>query len=171
MEYYYGDFRFRGRPPWPKRELDSSLAVMKRIDIEEQISVWASLAKDAGFTGLSIRHRLHPLRGLNVLLDTVYDAMHNFPLNVVSHHLYRYLDREILPKSALEERERQYHGCQVAVNNTDLHMYLHHACMYFTLCGYWFNYITVKIVHNDKDQSNCTLYITIQFIFPFKITY
>lgn len=71
-EYYYGDFRFRGRHPWPKRELDSSLAVMKRIDVEEQIS--------AGFTSkrcrvyrdnLSIRHWLHPLRGFNVLLDTV----------------------------------------------------------------------------------------------------
>lgn len=43
-------------------------------------------------------------------------------------------------------------------------MYLHHACMFFTLCGYWFNCITVKIVHDDKDQSNCTLYINSFFL-------
>ena len=70
--------------------------------------MWASLAKDAGFTGLSIRHRLHPLRGFNVLLDTVYNAMHNIPLNVVSHHVYRCLDREILPKSALDNGYRAW---------------------------------------------------------------
>lgn len=37
-----------------------------------------------------------------------------------------------------------------------------HVC--FTLCGYWFNCITVKIVHDDKDQNNCTLYINSFFL-------
>lgn len=139
----------------------------------------ASLAKDAGFTGITyqfgidsilleasmcfwIQCRMQCIISHWMFSVTIY--MHNIPLNVVGHHLYRYLDREILPKLALEVRERQYHGCQVAVNNTDLHMYLHHACMFFTLCGYWFNCITVKIVHDDKDQSNYTLYINSFFL-------
>ena len=69
---------------------------MKRVDIEDRSSVRASLAKQCGFTGLSILHRLNCLYGFDVLLDTVYDAMHNIPLNVASHHLHYYLNEGLI---------------------------------------------------------------------------
>ena len=58
------------------------------VDAEDRVSVRANLAKETGFTGLSILHRLYYLYGFNVLCDLVFDAMHNIPLNVVSNHLH-----------------------------------------------------------------------------------
>ena len=68
---------------------------MKRVDIEDGPSVRA-----CGFTGLSILHRLNCLYVFDVLLDTVYNAMHNIPLNVASHHLHYYVNEG----STLEDR-------------------------------------------------------------------
>ena len=79
-QYYYGQFRYHARHPWPKRNLKSSLKDMRRVDIEDRQSVRACMAKECGFTGLSILHRLNCLYGFDVLLDTVYDAMHNIPI-------------------------------------------------------------------------------------------
>lgn len=63
------------------------------------------MAKETGYTGLSILHRLYPLYGFDVLHDImVYDAMCNILLNVVSHHLHYYLNEEILSPQAVEER-------------------------------------------------------------------
>ena len=77
---------------------------MKRIEIEDRISVHATLAKESGFTGLSILHRLYALYGFNVILDTVYDAMHNIPLNIASHLLHYYFEEEILSRQEVDER-------------------------------------------------------------------
>ena len=41
---------------------------------------------------------------LTFLRDLVFDAMHNVPLNVVSHHLRRYLDMDLISKQVIEER-------------------------------------------------------------------
>ena len=49
-----------------------------------------------GFTGLSILHRLNALYGFDVLRDLVFDAMHNVPLNVTSHHLHYYFNEGLL---------------------------------------------------------------------------
>lgn len=57
-----------------------------------------------GYTGLSLLHRLHKMYGFNVLTDTVFDMMHNIPLNVVSKHLNRYLSEEMVDKSILDKR-------------------------------------------------------------------
>ena len=95
------------RHPWPCRTLSLSLTEMKKVDDEDRASVRSALAKDCGFTGLSILHRLNCLYGFNVLLDTVYDAMHNIPLIVISHHLHYYLNEGKLAVSRLEKRLKE----------------------------------------------------------------
>ena len=77
---------------------------MKKIDMEDRSSIRANMAKETGYTGLSILHRLHHLYGFDVLRDTVYDAMHNIPLNVVSHHLHYYFNEMILSPQMVEEK-------------------------------------------------------------------
>ncbi len=65
---------------------------MKAVEEEDRVTVRAALAKAAGFTGLSILHRLNQLYGFNVQLDMVYDAMHNVAMNVAGQRLHHYLD-------------------------------------------------------------------------------
>ena len=77
---------------------------MENVALEDTPSVRMNLAKETGYTGLSILHRLHQLYGFDVLQDMVYDAMHNVPLNVVSHHLHYYLDNEVLSPQSIEKR-------------------------------------------------------------------
>lgn len=60
---------------------------MREISEEDRTSVRQRLRKESGYTGLSILHRLSKLYGFDVLKDTVYDVMHNFPLNVVGNIL------------------------------------------------------------------------------------
>ena len=83
---------------------------MKIIEEEERPSVHSAIAKEKGFTGLSILHRilhrLHTLYGFDILRDCVYDEMHNIPLNVVKHHLQHYLDTGIIAHGELEKRLR-----------------------------------------------------------------
>ena len=94
------------RHSWPCRTLSSSLIEMKKVDNEDRSSVRSALAKECGFTGLSILHRLNCLYGFNLLLDTVNDAMHNIPLNVISH-LHYYLNGGKLAVSRLEKRFKE----------------------------------------------------------------
>lgn len=77
---------------------------MNRVEAEERVSVRANLAKESGFTGLSILHRLYDLYRFDVLRDMVFDAMHNIPLNVASNHLHYYLNEGILSPTEIEER-------------------------------------------------------------------
>ena len=75
---------------------------MIRVDSEERSTVRASMAKECGFTGLSVLHRLHALYGFDVLHDLVFDAMHNVPINIASNHLHFYLDEGLVSPSQLE---------------------------------------------------------------------
>ena len=77
---------------------------MISIDDEDRISVRAQKAKDGGFTGVSILHRLNKLYNFNVLDDTVFDAMHNVALNVISQHLHYYADNGFFDKTNVELR-------------------------------------------------------------------
>ncbi len=74
------------------------MAAMQRVDDEERVSVRARLAKEEGFTGLSILHRLNKLYGFDVLQDMVFDAMHNVVLNVASQHLHHYAEEKLLSR-------------------------------------------------------------------------
>ena len=67
-----------------------------------------NLAKESGFTGLSALHRLNALYGFNVLIDLVFDAMHNVTLNVLRMHLHRYVDEKMLPKAQVEKRLNEF---------------------------------------------------------------
>ncbi len=102
--YYYGKYRSCIRYPWGLKSLQESLVQMKRVEAEDRVSVRANLAKETGFTGLSILHRLHDLYGFDVHRDLVFDAMHNIPLNVASNHLHYYLNEGILSPAEIEER-------------------------------------------------------------------
>jgi len=77
---------------------------MINIDSEERPTHRVNKSKRTGFTGLSILHQLHPLYGFNVIQDLVFDAMHNIPLNVASHHLHYYFNEEILSQQAVDRR-------------------------------------------------------------------
>ena len=101
--YYYGKFRYHFHHAWSPRELKSSLPIMKEIDEEERPSVRANKSKQAGFTGISILHQLNPLYNFNVIQDLVFDAMHNIPLNVASHHLHYYFNEGILTKQDVDK--------------------------------------------------------------------
>ena len=103
-QYYYGDYRYHCRHPWPKRELRSCVEQMRSIDAEDRPSKRSDMAKLSGFTGLSILHRLFSLYGFNVLSHLVLDAMHIIPLNVISHHLHHYFDDKIVRMDDVELR-------------------------------------------------------------------
>ena len=60
---------------------------MVEIESETRTSTRQQLAKDSGYTGLSIFHTLHVLYGFDFLHDSLFDVMHNFPLNVIKRHL------------------------------------------------------------------------------------
>ena len=73
------------------------------MDAEDRPSVHANLAKETGFTGLSILHRLYDLYGFDLHRDLVFDAMHNIPLNVASNHLHYYLNEGLLSPAKIED--------------------------------------------------------------------
>ena len=87
--YYYGENRLHFRFPWEKRNLGDDVELMCTIGEEERCSVRATLSKCSGYTGISILHRLHKLYGFDVIQDTVFDMMHNLPLNVVRKYIKR----------------------------------------------------------------------------------
>lgn len=104
---------------------------MEEIDTEDRLSVRNKLSKEAGFTGLSVLHRLHKLYGFDVLHDTVYDAMHNIPLNIASQHIHHYVEKELLcPRAEVEKRLKVFpwttglHACifiiPIAIHNVAL---------------------------------------------------
>jgi len=103
-QYYYGNYCYYSRFLLPQKNLASCIFDMKRAEEEDRISVRASIAKETGFTGLSILHRLYHLYGFNVLIDTVFDAMHNLPLNFGLHYMHYYFDEEIMSKQEVYQR-------------------------------------------------------------------
>ena len=79
-----------------QRTLDTSLPLMKEVDMEDCPSIRTARVKQTGFTRLSILHWLNALYGFDVVRDLVFDAMHNVPLNVASHHLHYYFNEWLL---------------------------------------------------------------------------
>ena len=69
---------------------------MKDVELEDRPTIRNNKAKQSGFTGVSILHSLNALYGFDVIKDLVFDAMHNIPLNVASHHLHYYFNERIL---------------------------------------------------------------------------
>ena len=93
--YYYPGFRKQGRFPNGEKSILQCLQTLKDIEEEERSTVKKEKAKESGYTGLSILHRLYPLYGFLYDKDLVFDEMHVIPLNVIKHHLQLLLDREI----------------------------------------------------------------------------
>ena len=77
--YYVANNRYHARFPVEPRVLEDEVSMMTRIEEEDRPTVRATLAKQSGYTGLSILHRLNRLYGFNVLLDTVFDGRHSSP--------------------------------------------------------------------------------------------
>lgn len=105
--YYIGNNRYHARFPVATRVLEDDVQKMSEIEDEDRPTVRSNLAKESDYTGLSILHRLHKLYGLNVISDTVFDMMHNIPLNVINKHINRYLNDDTLSstaKSILDKR-------------------------------------------------------------------
>ena len=76
--YYIANNRYHARFPVECGVLEDEVAKMSEIENEDWLTVCSALARQNG--GLSILHRLHKLYGFNVILDTVFDIMHNILL-------------------------------------------------------------------------------------------
>lgn len=73
---------------------------LREIEEEERVTVKKEMAKQTGYTGLSILHRLYPLYRFVYDKDLVFDEMHTVQLNVVKKALTHLL-----------------HGCQNGADN------------------------------------------------------
>lgn len=77
---------------------------MKLIEQEERRTVAQEMAKESGFTGLSVLHRLHALYGFEYRRHCVFDVMHMVALAVVRNNLNFLLCNQLLDKNVLQER-------------------------------------------------------------------
>ena len=77
---------------------------MKNIECEDRPTVHATMARESGFTGLSILHRLYAAYGFNILKDLTFDAMHDITLNIIHQHLQRYFEAGILSRNEIDVR-------------------------------------------------------------------
>lgn len=102
--YYYGEYRKSAKYPWPKRNLADEIETLKTIEDEERKTVAQEMAKKAGFTGLSILHRLHVLYGFDYRKHCVFDVMHMVSLGVIRNHLNFLLDNQLVNQHMLQER-------------------------------------------------------------------
>jgi len=92
--YYYPGFRRSTRYPPEAKSYLEALDKLKEIEEEERISIKKKKAKETGYTGLSILHRLNKLYGFEYDKDLVYDELHAFPLNVVKNQLVMFKEDE-----------------------------------------------------------------------------
>eukprot|EP00731_Ephydatia_muelleri_P004055 Em0002g231a len=102
--YYYGNYRYHSRYPSDESDLNMFVQTMKDIECEDRPTVHATMARESGFTGLSILHRLYAAYGFNILKDLTFDAMHDVTLNIIHHHLLRYLEAGILSRNEIDVR-------------------------------------------------------------------
>lgn len=75
--------------------------MMQKLEEEERPTYFQGMSRDSGLLGLSVLHRLYPLYGFDVLRDTVFDAMHLLPLNVVKNNIERWTTQDHLYKKDL----------------------------------------------------------------------
>ena len=80
---------------------------MAEIEQEERQTYFQNRSREAGFNGLSLLHRLHPLYQFSILNDTVFDAMHLLPLNVVKNHFAKLLSGEVMDVTELACKLKQ----------------------------------------------------------------
>ena len=99
---YCPNFRKQYRYPYQKRLLKEELPVMKALEKEERPTYFQRISKENGLLGLSVLHRLHPLYGFVVLRDSVFDAMHLLPLNVVKNNIERWISKDYFAKKDLD---------------------------------------------------------------------
>ena len=102
--YYYGNYRYHSRYPSAERDLNMFVQTMKNIECEDRPTVHATMARESGFTGLSILHRLYAAYGFNILKDLTFDAMHDITLNIIHQHLQRYYEAGILSRNEIDVR-------------------------------------------------------------------
>ena len=85
--YYYTGYRQQSRFPAPEKSVLTSFDTLCEIEEEERSTVRQKRAKECGYTGLSILHRLHALYGFEYDRHMVYDELHGISLNVVKNHI------------------------------------------------------------------------------------
>ena len=102
--YYYGNYRKSTRYPWPKRNIHDELETLQLIEQEERRTVAQEMAKESGFTGLYVLHRLHALYGFDYRKHCVFDVMHTVALGVVRNNLNFLLSNQLLDQKVLQER-------------------------------------------------------------------
>lgn len=95
--YYFTNNRYQARFSPPSKSILTNLQCIREINEEERVTVRENLAKECGYTGLSILHRLWPLYGFCYDKDLVFDEMHTVQLNIVKAALDRLIRDEDHP--------------------------------------------------------------------------
>lgn len=83
QHYYYPDNRYQAHFPPQSKDILTNLELLTEIEEEERVTVKLNKAKECGYTGLSIMHRLWPLYGFKYDNDLLHDEMHTVQLNIV----------------------------------------------------------------------------------------
>jgi len=77
---------------------------MEEIDSEPLISTKLRIAKNTGFTGLSLLCRLHRIYEFDVLKDKVRGVMHMVPMNCAKKIFSRLIEENIINTELVNER-------------------------------------------------------------------
>lgn len=85
--YYYTGYRQHSRFPAQEKSVVTSFDALCEIEEEERSTVRQKRAKECGYTGLSILHRLNALYGFEYDRHMVYDELHGISLNAVKNHI------------------------------------------------------------------------------------
>ena len=85
--YYYTEYFQQSRFSSDQKSVLDCLQQLREIEEEERETIKQEVAKQTGYTGLSLLHRLYPLCGFVHDKDLVFDEMHTIQLNVVKRAL------------------------------------------------------------------------------------
>lgn len=105
-KYCYPDYRKTTWLPLQCQQLEELIDPLSEIDQEEWQSIKKNLAKEIGFKGTSILHRLHPLYGFDLTKDFVIDLQHGLPLNPVKHEFEALLNLLDADEDSMSETGR-----------------------------------------------------------------
>ena len=78
---YYCENRKHCRFPWEKRAFVTEHTIMEEVEAAGDHKTKQQLARQTGYTGMSVLSRLYFLYGFNPTTDLVRDVMHVLPMN------------------------------------------------------------------------------------------
>lgn len=129
-------FSIRGR----EQKKGEEVKLMREISEEDHSTVCQRLSKESCHTGLSILHWLSTLCSADVLKDTLFDVMHNIPLNVVGNLFKELIANGKLDSKVANDRLQQFPWTAgivlmyIEVSGKFIGTALHILSMLYSLC-------------------------------------